>query len=182
MGGQLAMKISKTPKRVVLIAIALAVVASASCSILGDRSFQAAPFPLPASPIVVFRITGQEVSVHTPANEPGKIHGYKILQREVVNDEQMRRDIVSALDSRLVYGMMNAGCFEPGIAVRFGEGTAQVDAVICLSCQHVYFFRGGDVAFRNLNSTGVADIQSLYSRLFPGQSAHVAETDATTQR
>jgi hypothetical protein len=76
--------------------------------------------------------------------------------------------------------MAGAECFEPGIAIRIGQGPEAVDVLICLNCEHVYFFRGDEVAYRNLNSIGIARFKKIYGRLFPGHSAD--EVDPEMQR
>jgi hypothetical protein len=144
----------------------------------GNHSFQSAPYPLPNSPMIAYRITGQEGDLRFFANDPNSIQGYAIIQRQMISDSQLQNDVINALNSRLVYGSDNIRCFEPGIAFRLGEGPNAIDVLICLTCRHIYFFRGGEVAYRNLNSAGVVRIEDLYGRLFSGHTPDGPNEDA----
>ena len=146
-------------------------------SFIDDHSFQTAPYSLPASPMIAYRITGDESDVRFFANDPNSIQGFAIVQRQVITDAELQKDVLSVLNGRLTYGLTNVRCFEPGIAIRLGDGPGEIDALICLTCKHIYFFRGGQVAYRNLNSTGVARIKALYARLFPGHTPDGSEGD-----
>jgi hypothetical protein len=146
----------------------------------GNHTFETAPYWLSASPMIAYRITGNETDIRYFRDDPKTIHGYAIIQQQVISDSQLQQDVKDILNSRLIYGTDNDRCFEPGIAIHFGNGDNQVDALICLTCRHIYFFRGDQVTYRNMNSTGVARIKNIYPRLFPGHSAD--ETDSDTDR
>jgi hypothetical protein len=147
---------------------------------LGTPTFETTPYSLPASPMVAYRITGSEADVQYFADDPNSIRGFAIVQEQAITDAQLEQDVIGGLSSRLIYGSDNIRCFEPAIAVRFGEGDNAIDALICLSCRHVYFYHGGQIAYRRLNSLGVDRIEQVFARLFPGHSP--VGSDADTQR
>jgi hypothetical protein len=169
-----------TLKRVIRILLTVVLLVVIDRFILGGHSFETAPFPTAESPITAYRITGEEVDVRLFANDPNTFHGYAIVQEQAINDAALRQEVIGVLNSRLTYGSDDIMCFEPGIGIRFGKGNAQVDALICLHCDKIYFLRGGEGVFRELNAISVHRIKGLYSRLFPG---HLADgDDEDTQR
>ena len=127
-------------KKKVIVIVALIIAAGVGLSLFLNHTFQAPPYPLPVSSMVAYRITGQEIDNRFFGNDPNSIHGYAIVQRQPILDAQLRQDVVDMLNSRLMYGRQGFACFEPGIAIRLGEGEDRVDILICLECQHVYFF------------------------------------------
>jgi hypothetical protein len=152
---------------------------------LGGLTFQSAPYALPISPMTAYRITSSEGDKRFFGNDPNTIQGYAIVQRQVIANPRLQQDVVDLIDSRLIYRMGGAMCFEPGIAIRVGNGPDAVDVLICLTCEHVYFFRGNEVAYRDLNSIGIARIKKMYGRLFSGHDADGVDADmrrATDER
>jgi hypothetical protein len=139
---------------------------------------ESVPFELPQSPMTAYRIAGNESDARTFMNEPNTLRGYSILQERPIDDAQLHRDIASVIGNRFTYGGNGAMCFEPGIAVRFGQGDQAVEALICLDCGHVYFFKGGGHAALSLSEIGKSRIKSLYARMFPGHSADVEDEDS----
>lgn len=133
-------------------------------------SFQKPPYPLPASPIAAYRITGEERDGALFSGDPETIRGYAIVQERQITDPQLKQDILALLNTRLTYGLEGMACFEPGIAIRLGDGPNQVDALICLECQHMYFFRNDQIGYRDISALGIERIRTMYPRLFPGHS------------
>ncbi|MDP9175405.1 MAG: hypothetical protein M3O30_16305 [Planctomycetota bacterium] len=164
-------------KRKKLIIAAVVLVAIILFVLFGNHSLKTAPYSLPASPMVAFRITGQETDSHSFANDPNTLHGYAIVQKREITDPRLQQAVVNALTSRLVYGLEGDLCFEPGIAISFGDGRDRIDALICLNCRHIYFFHAGEVACTDINSTGAARIKELYAQLFPGHNPDGSDDD-----
>ncbi len=148
-------------KRKKFAVAAIAVIALILFVLFGNHSFQTAPYSLPASPMVAYRITGEEMDSHSFANDSNTLHGYAIVQKREITDPRLQQAVVNMLTSRLVYGLEGDLCFEPGIAIPFGDGRDRIDALICLTCRHIYFFHAGEVAYTNINSTGAARIKEL---------------------
>jgi hypothetical protein len=122
-------------RKLVFVVLAIIVAPFIYLFLLGGPTFQKAPYPLPISPMVAYRITGDEHDIRFFANDPNSIRGFAIVQREVIADSRLQQDVVDVLGSRLIYGSEDILCFEPGIAVRMGEGQGEVDALICLTCR-----------------------------------------------
>jgi hypothetical protein len=129
------------------------------------------PYNLPEKPIVAMRIVGTEWTAAHSEGDAASIHGWKIVQERNIDSPELRQEVLDALNSRFSYGMSAMGCFIPGIAIRFGEGTNVIDAIICLECHRIYFYRGSEVQYGKLSRRGVRRLLELYPRLFPGRSA-----------
>jgi hypothetical protein len=169
------MKIQQRRFALAMVAILLALFVW--FGVFGGPTFKTTPYGLPASPMIAYRITGEEIDAKYFADDPNSLRGFAIVQRQAITDRQLEQDVLDVLNSRLIYGSENILCFEPGIAFRFGQGQGEIDALICLTCRKVYFFRGDQVAYRELNSIGIARIRSLYVRLFPGHSPDGSDED-----
>jgi hypothetical protein len=153
--------------RLLGFAVVLGIVGVVLFLFAGYPSFQTAPYPLPQSPMVVYRLGGRPDPTELDEKRKPIFHGYVIEQQQSVGDPQLQQVAAEILRSRLIYGMDDIRCFEPGFAIRFGDGPELVDALICLDCQHVYFYRGANLKTRSLNAPGVARLTKLYARFFP---------------
>ena len=123
------------------------------------------------------RIVGTEHIAGRSEGDPATMHGWKVLQRQPIDSTELRDEVLAALNSRFSYGSYGDACFNPGLAIRYGDGPGQVDAIICLDCHHIYFYQGSGVERRVLSRRGTQRLLKLYPRLFPGRSA---EADAAS--
>lgn len=164
-------------KRTLWLLIVLIALPMLAYVVLDYLPLETAPFDLPTEPVIVYRIAGSEATAARSRGNPHTVFGYAILQRRVVTDPQLIRELRSALTSRFTYGQTNYLCFEPGIAIEFGAAASKVTVLICLDCAHAYFYRGSDARYRNLNGLGVHRFKSLYSTMFPGRDVDQDEQE-----
>jgi hypothetical protein len=79
-----------------------------------------------------------------PANEPGALHGWKVLGKTTVKEQVARRQLLAELDRGLTSPDARAArCFEPRHALRVIHDGASADLVICFACGQVYIYLDG---------------------------------------
>ena len=164
-------------RRKYLILTFLCLVLLAVYGLFDGLPIYSAPYSLTGEPIVAMRIVGNEMDSRTFVGDPNMFYGYSIVQRRKIDDQPLQQQIVESLGSRFTYGGLGAMCFEPGIAIRFGESRNAVDVLICLDCGYAYFYQHGSEERLTLSATGKSRLKSLYGRLFPGHDADVEDDE-----
>ena len=133
------------------------------------------PFQSPISgfrkpEITAFRIRGGAESDMLQTEVTSKIRGFDILEKRVIPDISLRNDILQEISRKENFGGMGARCFTPGMAFRIQEGDVTVDALVCLECKWLYFFRATSVQQEPLTAEGVNRLTRIYHSLWPASS------------
>src|SRR5947208_2336049 len=82
---------------------------------------------LPASPVYALRVTSTLADVSpaapaAPADEPGRLHGWPVLERHDATGSVAADEILAALTRSDTYGDEPMRCFTPGLAFTLGAG------------------------------------------------------------
>ena len=129
-----------------------------------------------SGPVVVFRID-EEASADQVVEI---LHERWPAVGHVTLADPAQAEVLGALHDEGNFRKGNVLCFSPGMALRVGSGRDAVDALVCLKCDNIYYYRVGEArAFKNLRLTaaGHAAFARIYQELF----GPPATTTATTR-
>jgi hypothetical protein len=95
---------------------------------------------------------------------PGeRFHGHTILGKLEIKDPQVRRKLLTALNSAVEKGCREnliANCFNPRHGIKAMSGTNEVDLLICFECRQIQVFRGKE----NILTLVTKDPSDLFDR------------------
>lgn len=124
------------------------------------------PFPISAKPAIARRIYSTPSGTPPPDNAP-RLHDWKVVGDPLPIPPDLASELRTVLSSPSTYSFQDSHCFEPGMAVSFGEGPTRVDVLICLLCNRTVFHSGNAEVGRSLSDEGNKRLSSIYQRLFP---------------
>jgi hypothetical protein len=141
----------------------------------------AAPYALDAEHVTICRL-GRRPLVFGAQDDPSLLHGYPVRETIQAPSGPVRRKIAALLHAQSTYSRVPISymCFEPGMAVRFGEGKNQVDVLICTDCDHAYFYDGDQAATLELSAIGSWRLESFYHQVFGWPAAEPPATPPST--
>jgi len=131
------------------------------------------PFALIGEPVIGRRIyspAGDDPQ--PPANAP-RLHDWPVIGDPVAAVPELAADLRDILSSPSTYTIQDSQCFEPGMAVSFGDGANRVDVLICLLCNRAVFYSGDDQVGRCISEEGNKRLTSIYRRLFNIPPPHI---------
>ncbi|HJT33165.1 MAG TPA: hypothetical protein VJ783_14070 [Pirellulales bacterium] len=126
--------------------------------------------------VYVYRLDGEyydkapeneESPIEPPANN---VHEWPILESKQITDSRLAAELCAAIaDARNFGGNDLPDCFWPGMAIAIDDGE-KTEAIICLKCDRVKFYRGGrDADEKNLSERGHQEFARLFAMAFPEQ-------------
>ena len=125
------------------------------------------PFPLTSEPVVARRIYSfGGYDIEPPASAP-RLDGYPVIGDPVIVPPDAAAQVRQILSSPSTFDFRDSSCFEPGMAISFGEDQDRVDVIICLLCDRMVFYRGNSQVGRTISGEGHNRLTSIYQRLFP---------------
>jgi hypothetical protein len=124
------------------------------------------PFPIDAEPVVARRVySGADDSIAPPENAP-RLHDWPVIGDPVPVPPDVAAELRDILSSSSTYLIQQSDCFEPGMAVSFGQGPNRVDVIICLLCNRAVFYRGDQSVVRKISDLGNKRLMGIYERVF----------------
>ena len=163
-------------RTVVILIVAVAIAIAGAVTLL-NRQLGSPELPA-AGPVVAFRID-QEATAESAIEI---LHeGWPAVER-ILLAGATHADALAALHDAGDFRTGSVLCFDPGMAFRVGSGHDAIDALICLKCDNVYFFRVDErIAYKRLRLTpaGHTAFARMYESLF-GRPAEPSMTTATT--
>ena len=132
---------------------------------------QAEPELARSGPVVAYQIDQD-----TDLANPEVLHARWPAVKRLSLADPVRADVLAALHDARNFRNGSVKCFTPGMGFRVGTGRDAVDALVCLKCDNVYFYRVGDeMAYKSsrLTPSGHAAFLQAYRQLFddPGNIA-----------
>jgi hypothetical protein len=124
------------------------------------------PFALIGEPVVGRRIYSMGSSATMPRKDAPLLHDYPVIGDPVSVSPDLAAELHGVLSSPSTYTFSDNQCFEPGMAVSFGDGAHRVDVLICLLCNRAVFFSGDNRVGRCISDEGNKRLSSIYTRLF----------------
>jgi hypothetical protein len=94
-----------------------------------------------------------------------------VIGDPVIVPPDIAGQIRQILNSRSTYDVVQSDCFEPGLAISFGDGDSRVDVVICLLCNRAVFYARGSEVSRKISDEGNKRLTVIYRRLFASVSS-----------
>ena len=160
--------VSNRNRRAVAIVLALGCLGIAGTAIVAGviRSRLVAPFPLTGDPVVVRHIYSMGGDDPFPPENSPRLRDWPVIGEPVRVTPEVAAEIRQILNSRSTYDVGQPACFEPGMAISFGDGGGRVDVVICLLCHRAVFYRGDSQVARKISDEGNKRLTSIYRRLF----------------
>jgi len=120
--------------------------------------------------VVVYKLTGPWAGAPPASLEDNpKFKGYRMLDVQVVAQPETVKQIVTAIDSSLKAPGTQAGCFNPGMAVRFLASGRVTDVLVCPKCNNFSIL--GDTRTRPDEIVGLSDeahrvLAGVYADMF----------------
>jgi len=124
------------------------------------------PFPLIGEPVIGRRIDSMASNVPQPPDDAPKMYEWPVIGDAVMVAPDVAAELREILSSPSTYTFQDSDCFEPGMAVSFGDGTNRVDVLICLLCNKAIFYRGERRVGRHISEQGNKRLRSIYQRIF----------------
>jgi hypothetical protein len=92
---------------------------------------------------------------------------------EVVVAPALSPEVRRILEAPSTYSYSSSECFEPGMALSFGNGPDRVDVLICLLCNRVVFYQADHQVVRHLSEEGNRRLTQIYKKLFANEAPSV---------
>ncbi len=125
------------------------------------------PFALTGEPVVGRRISSHFASTLTPPpDDAPRLRDWPVIGEPAAVAPDVAAELREILGSPSTYTFFDSDCFEPGMAVSFGEGAYRVDVLICLLCDRAVFYRGDRQVGRHISDQGKMRLTAIYQRLF----------------
>lgn len=127
------------------------------------------PYSIDKDPAIARRVWAPlDSDFPEPPKDAPQLDGWPVTGDPVPLSRDMARELREILNSHSTYVTPDlSDCFEPGMAVSFGDGPERVDVVICLTCEQVEFFCNGARGWRRLSPAGAQRLKAIYQRMFP---------------
>ena len=115
--------------------------------------------------LVVYKLAGPTVgAVPSSLDDNPKFKGSPILDVQVVVQPETIKQIVAVIESTLKAPGNQAGCFNPGMAVRFLTSGRATDVLVCLKCNN--FTVPGGTRIVGLSDEAHRALADLYADMF----------------
>ncbi len=124
------------------------------------------PFPLNAEPVVGFRLYSVPGVGTSPKENAPELHGWKMVGDGIPISNELASAARTILSSPSTYTGHDQRCFEPGMAITFGQGANQIDVLICLFCDRVVFYKGDEQVGHVLTKEGHEKLKTIYEQVF----------------
>jgi hypothetical protein len=128
-----------------------------------DREARHLPFLIDSDPVI-----GNKVHSVTSTTKPSgrRLQDFELDGDEVIVAPDVSREVRQILAAPSTYRYSISDCFEPGMALSFGNGPNRVDVVICLLCNRVIFYQADQQVVRHLSDQGNRRLAEIYKKLF----------------
>ncbi len=121
------------------------------------------PFLLNAEPVVANKVHS---IVSTTKPSARLLRDFQLEGNEIIVPPEVSTEVRQILADPSTYHFSISKCFEPGLALSFGDGPDRVDVLICLLCNRVVFCRGAGAVARHLSNQGNLQLARTYKKLF----------------
>ncbi len=148
-------------------AIALVLIVAALSGSLWFHLSQrrALPFTLAGDPVIARRILPLISAVDGPEDAP-QLHNFTIIGDPVSVAPNVATNLREILNTPSTYTFSDSTCFEPAMAVSFGDGASRVDVLICLYCDRAVFYSGNSQVGHQVSAEGHRRLGPLYQQIF----------------
>jgi hypothetical protein len=153
--------------RRVLIVLGVLVAATVSIGLMAiwqqNAEAHRLPFLLNAEPVIANKVHS---IVSTTKPSARLLRDFQLEGNEVTVTPEVSAEVRQILADTSTYHFSISKCFEPGLALSFGDGPDRVDVLICLLCNRVVFYRGDEEVARHLSDQGNLRLARIYKKLF----------------
>ena len=110
-------------------------------------------------------------------------HGYPVLQQDDI-PPAAASELLSILNAPQTYSPEGAGCYTPGLALRYVGTLGSFDLVVCLECQYVDLQPDTEFHLRPLSDSGAQELQQQLRRLLkdPARTSSSTAANPSLQR
>lgn len=151
------------------IVIAASIVGAVIWRELAER--RRLPFPLIGEPVVGRLIYSPAGDLPEPPLTAPRLHDWRVVGALVAVAPDVAAELRDILGTPSSYTINNSQCFEPGMAVSFGDGPHRVDVLICLLCNRAVFYSGDSQVGRCISDEGNKRLSAIYLRIFGSSAA-----------
>jgi hypothetical protein len=145
------------------ILVAIAIVTGIAALWRLDREAHRLPFLIDSNPVIGNRVHSV-VSTTKPSLR--RLRDFELDGDEVVVAPNVAAEVRQILAAPSTYNYSISDCFEPGMALSFGDGPDRVDVVICLLCNRVVFYQRDQQVVRHLSDQGNLRLAQIYKKVF----------------